>query len=461
MAPKRALLIQEMESLIGAAQEPQGLAERIRQLQEEWKTVSKGVLSDSDADWRRFHQAAERAYQPCREHFEAQAKLRQANTGKRRAILERLRAFEAAQSGDATDWRAVATVLREAPQEWRRHSPVERAASRELQKGFDAALGRLQGRLEAWHASNAEEKRSLIRQAAGLVDIEDGREATETVKRLQVQWKSIGAADRDRDLWEEFRGHCDAVFRKRQQAHIEYTESLQANKARAVALCEAAEQLSGKTGSELLEGAARISEWRAGFETVGQLPRAEERALKGRFERALERVKLSMAAQRARDKEQSRNDLLEAASRIHAYGRAVSQAAPAPAREAFKQAAETFIAGIAQWPKGGAEALAHAWSTAESAAPLEATQEKILRMLCIRSEILLDVPTPAEDQGLRREYQMQRLVERMGRGKDGPDDSPESLAIEWARGNAAEDVYQSLLARFRGALRSSRPAHHA
>ena len=224
-APKRAELIQEMESLIGAAQEPQALAERIRLLQEDWKTVSKGVLSDSDADWQRFHQAAERAYQPCREHFEAQAKLRQANAEKRKAILERLRVFEAAQSGDDADWRAFATVLREAPQEWRRYFPVERAAARDLQKEFDAAIGRLKGRLEAWHASNADEKRLLIRSAAGLVDLPDGREATEAVKRLQAQWKGRGAAapDQDRDLWEEFRGHCDAVFQKRQRAHADYT----------------------------------------------------------------------------------------------------------------------------------------------------------------------------------------------------------------------------------------------
>ncbi len=170
-APKRAELIQEMESLIGAALEPQALAERIRQLQEDWKIVSKGVLSDSDADWQRFHQAAERAYQPCREHFEAQAKLRQANAEKRKAILERLRAFEGAQSGDGADWRAFVTVLREAPQEWRRHFPVERAAARALQKEFDAAIGRLQGRLDAWHASNAEAKRLLIQRAVGLVDL--------------------------------------------------------------------------------------------------------------------------------------------------------------------------------------------------------------------------------------------------------------------------------------------------
>jgi len=459
VAPKRAELIQEMESLIGAALDPQALAERIRQLQEDWKTVSKGVLSDSDADWQRFHQAAERAYQPCHEHFEAQAKMRQANAEKRRAILERLRVFEAAHGGENADWRAFVMVLREAPQEWRRHFPVERAVARELQKEFDGAIGRLQGRLEAWQAGNAEEKRLLIRRAVGLVDLPDGREATEAVKRLQAQWKELGAAgpDQDRSLWEEFRGHCDAVFQKRQQAHTDYTASLQSNKARAMALCEEAERLAAGSGSDLLDGVAKMAEWRTAFEAVGELPRTDERALKGRFERALEHVKASIATQKARDKEQALQYLLEAASRIHAYARAVSQGAPVAGREALKLAAETYIAGVSHWPKGGVEALADAWRTAEAAEPLEAAHEKALRMLCVRSEILIDLPTPVEDQELRREYQMRRLVERMGRGGDGADDSVESLSLEWARGNStSEDVYQSLFARFRGSLRSSR-----
>ena len=206
----------------------------------------------------------------------------------------------------------------------------------------------------------------------------------------------------------------------------------------------------------MLDAAAKMAEWRAAFEAVGELPR-EERGLKGRFERALERVKASISAQKARDKERSLEDLLEAASRIHAYGRAVSQAAPVAEREALKQAAEIFIAGVSRWPKGGAEALADAWGTAAAAKPLEAAHEIALRMLCVRGEILIDLPTPVEDQELRRDYQMRRLVERMGRGNDGADDSVESLSLEWTRSNSApEEVYQSLFARFNGSLRSAR-----
>jgi hypothetical protein len=449
-APKRAALIEEMEALIGSALEPRALADRIRQLQEDWKTVSKGIVSDSDADWQRFHQAAQSAYQPCREYFEAEAKLRQANAEQRRAILERLRAFETTQSGEAVDWRAVAAVLREAPQEWRRHFPVERAPGRELQQEFDAVIGRLQSRLAAWHEHNAAEKQALIRRAEQLLALEDGREAAESVKRLQAQWKAVGAAARDqeRTLWEEFRGHCDAVFQRREQAHADYTASLQANKARAAALCGDVEELAERSGAALVEGASKLAEWRSAFEALGELPRGEERTLKVRFERALGRVQTAVSRQRASEKEQSLVDLFEAARRIHAYGWALARAAPESERDALKRAAETFIAGVSQWPRGGAEALTGAWANADAA--VHTDPETALRMLCIRREILADLPTPPQDQALRRDHQMRRLVERMGQRSEAAADEFETLALEWVRvGGVAPDTYDSLLERFR------------
>src|SRR6202023_3189917 len=125
VAPKRAELIEEMEALVGSEEAPKALADRIKRLQDEWKTISKGIVSDSEADWQRFHQASQAAYQPCREYFEAQARLRQENVEKRKAVLERLIAFEATQIGDNPDWRLIASVLTDAPKEWRRYFPVD------------------------------------------------------------------------------------------------------------------------------------------------------------------------------------------------------------------------------------------------------------------------------------------------------------------------------------------------
>ena len=451
-APKRAELIEEMESLIGSSEEPKALADRIKDLQEQWKTISKGIVSDSEADWQRFHQASQAAYQPCREYFEAQAKQRQENLKKRSGVLERVRAFETAQSGEHPDWRAIAAVLREAPLEWRRHSPVDRAAGHDLQEEFDSALGRLQAKLDAWHAQNVADKKSLIQRAQQLRAKEDGREAVDAVKHLQLKWKEVGAAPRDQEqqLWHEFREQCDAIFQKREQAHADYTAGLEASKAKAVALCEAAERAAALSGRALMEGAGKIPEWRAAFEALGELPRADQRKLHDRFERAIGLCQGQVSTQRARDRELSFTNLLEAARLIQAYGWAVAQDAAAADREALKEAAESFIAGVAQWPKGGAQTLKDAWAKAGAAAGLDAAaQENSLRMLCIRAEIIREIPTPAEDQPLRREYQVQRLVKYMGRPGEAHADDLDALSLEWVRaGPAPAATHDALLARF-------------
>jgi Domain of Unknown Function (DUF349) len=453
VAPKRAALIEEMESLIGSSEAPKALADRIKALQDDWRAMSKGVGGDSDTDWQRFHQASQTAYQPCREYFEDQAKLRHANVEKRQAVLERLRAFEMAQNGEHTDWRAVAAVLREAPQEWRRYFPIDRQAGRTVQEEFDGAIGRLQARLEAWQRQNAEEKQSLIQRAQQLCTKEDSRDAVDAVKRLQSLWKGVGPAARDQEqtLWSEFRQQCDAVYQKRQQAFAEYTAGLEANKQQAVALCEEAEQTAASAGPALLEGVGKIAQWRAAFEALGEMPRAEQRALFDRFERAVESCRARAGAQRARDHDLAHINLLEAARRIQLYGWSVLQDETSPARDTLKKSAESFIASVERWPKSGVPALEEAWESAHAGASADvAANEKSLRLLCIRAEILAERTTPAEDQGLRREYQVQRLVERMGQGEANPD-GLDSLALAWVRvGPIASATYESLLARFLG-----------
>jgi hypothetical protein len=251
-------------------------------------------------------------------------------------------------------------------------------------------------------------------------------------------------------LWEEFREQCDAVFQKRQQAYVEYAAGLETSKAQAEALCEEAEKAAVLSGAALLEGAGKIPQWRAAFEALGEMPRANQRALHDRFARALTLCQANLSRQRSRDKEQSFTDLFEAVRRIQAYGWSVAQDTALSERETLKQAAETFIAGVRQWPKGSPQTLKEAWTKAEAAAGLDAaTHEDALRTLCIRGEILADLPTPPEDQALRRDYQVKRLVQRMGQRSDADAADADALALEWARiGPVSPERHDALLGRF-------------
>jgi hypothetical protein len=451
VAPKRLELIAEMEALIGSTEEPKALAEHIKSLQQEWRTISKGIVSEVPDEWERFQRASQAAYQPCREHFEEQARQRQENLDKRTWVLQRLLAFEATQNVEEPDWRLLASVLLEAPQEWRRHFPVERETGRAVQEQFDVAIRRLQAKLDAWYERNAGDKQSLIKRARHLLTQEDGREAIDAVKRLQFLWKETGPVPhaQSQSLWNEFREVCDSVYQKRQQAFAEYTHALEANKLKAVALCEAVEKVSASSGAPLLEAAAKTSEWRAAFDALDEMPRTEARGLQDRFERALELCKVRMAQQKVRDSEQSFTNLFEAARRVRAYEWTLLRDAESADREKL-QAAESFIESVQQWPKGGLKALSGILANAGASPDGDlAAREKALRTLCVRCEIHVETATPSEDEALRREYQVQRLLKGMGRGISVDEGEWEEMALEWIRiGAVAPDLYESLWERF-------------
>lgn len=450
VAPKRVELMEEMESLVGATLEPPVLAERIKGLQEEWRTLSKGAGENVEADWQRFQQAAQLAFQPCREYFEAQALLRQENLQRREALLARLMTFEAEHDWEHPDWRTVITALRDSKQQWRRYSPVERAAGKALQDRFTAVSLNLQNRLDGEYTRNVTAKRLLIERAKRLAAGEDSRLAVDEVKDLQREWRHVGQVPRDEDLrlWEEFRQHCDAVFQKRQQDFVEYTAGLEANKSKAITLCEELERIAALRDHELLEGAKSLAELHLASEAIGELPRGVARELRGRFERALERCEKAVAHQKMRAAERIWTDLFEAANRVRAYRLGFARNADTVDVDALRQSVHDYIASVTRWPKRGLEAIKAALDT--PGVPDVTANETALRTLCIRAEILTERTTPVEDQALRRQYQVQRLIQVMGQGITADKSQLDTLAIEWIGvGPVDEATYLQLLTRFK------------
>jgi hypothetical protein len=451
VTPKRAELIEEMESLIDASLDPPALADRIKSLQDEWRALSKGASLDPalEADWQRFHDAAQKAYQPCSEYFAAQALIREENLRHRDALLAKLTAFEAAHNWEQADWRLVSQTLRETKQQWRDYSPVDHKAGKQQQTAFTALIASLQSRLDAEYARNLKQKESLIERARALLAGDDVRKAIDAIKDLQQKWQAVGPVPREADqrLWAEFRRHADAVFQKRQQASAAYTAGLEDNKAQAIALCEQIEQIAALEGTELLARAEALGGLRSAFEALGELPRAESRELRNRLDRGLDRCAKSIARQHARDAERSWHDLFEAANHVRAYRLAAARGL-ASLLDTLKEAAETCIASVPRWPEGGLDILKQGLAAEHSAD--FAANEATLRMLCIRAEVLTDTPTPPEDQALRREYQLQRLVKSMGQGLRADETQLDAMAIEWVRVGPVDDAgYEPLLQRFR------------
>jgi len=331
-----------------------------------------------------------------------------------------------------------------------RRAPVDAQAAKPQQERFSALGARLQERVDAEYARNRSQKESLIERARQLLASDGGRKAVDGIKELQQAWRTVGPVPRELDqrLWEKFRGHCDAVFQKRQQESAAHASGLENNKTQAIALCERIEGIAALEGEALLAGAATVAEVRRAFDGLGEFPRADTRALRNRLDRALERYDKALARQRARDAEHGWNELFEAARHVRAYRLAVARGLEPAQLDTLKQAADSALGGAARSSRQGIDALRHALARTQ---PEDlAANERALRTLCVRAEILVDAATPAEDQALRRDYQLQRLVQRMGQGVRADDTQLDGMTIEWMSvGPVEETVYEQLVRRFR------------
>jgi hypothetical protein len=452
-APKRAALLDRMRALVGASIAPQQLAQHIRKLQQEWRTVNAGTAEQDAAEHQQFRELANKAFEPCAAHFAAQSAQRSTNRAQRESILARLAAFTSSLEGkDPIDWRLVATVLSEARREWRKFAPVDQDVAAALQARFRAALDELGGRLDGEYQRNIAAKSELIARAAALLALPDVRSAIDGAKQLQRDWTATGIVPhaRDKALWEEFRRHCNAVFERSAQEHAAQAAALGSNVERAGALAGELERIASLEGSALREGFKGVDAIIADFETL-ELPRAQASGLTRRFQRALEHCAQRRDQDRAQASQRTTDGLFDAAAAVRAYAVLRADGATEEALALQGDVVVVALAGLESAPRAARLGLEKHWSkVTATAAPFDlAANALALRLLCVRAEIAAGRETPDEDQGLRREHQLKRLLASRNLGADtGPEDNA-ALLLEWLlTGPVAPELELALRARF-------------
>ena len=447
--PKQQQLIDEMQALTESQDNPEALASKIRRLQDQWKSLSKG--SQDQQLWEVFHKLAEQAYQPCKVYYEQKSEVRRTNIEKRRTLVSQLNDYVSAQPWEddgakSIDWKLTEKLIGAAIKEWQSYAPTDRDANKPVQKKFDRLLDNLRSKLAAHQQVNAERKQQLITQVDALLETSDKRAATEKVKHLQAQWQKVGVVPRKQEqkLWRLFRASCDAVFAQRQQQSVEFKAELNTHKAAAETLTQEIKTLTQLSGKELLDARARVTECKREFSAVGNLPKTAAVALNQHFHSAITAFDTAIGNQLTLAKAQLWENLFTASDMIR-----LSQiSTDATESDSLLQQAKDFIDGVEQWPKNGRQGLDDKIALGRSLSSTDEHQ-KALKLLCIRAEILVDQDTPAEDRALRMEYQVSRLQQGFGQNSSPNGVRIQDLILEWiSSGPVATDIYKPLLKRF-------------
>lgn len=447
VTPKKEALINQMQALATSNIAPENLATKIHELQDSWKEVSKGVQQQDDELWQQFQQASAVAYAPCKEFFEVQAAEREKNLTKRRELVSQLQQYLQGYDFANAVWKDVEQTLKTARAEWQTYWPVPRKAGNDLQKEFENLMEQLFGKITSEYESNKNAKQGLIEQAETLVNAADARAATETIKKLQAQWKSIGKSwhKEDQQLWQEFRKHCDAVFALRNQVFEAAKEERQAITAQAEQLIEQLNQFTTQTLEQLNAAKTEIESIKAEFVTL-DLPKEVAKALQNKFNASLAAIATKRDSARSQAEEQSWTDLFNAINALREYELAVIAQTASDKLDAQKANLETLIANTPRWPTGTLNLVQQRLIKADAITSADqVTNTEQLHTLTIRAEILAGKESPAEDKQVRMAYQVKQMQQGFGQR----DNSFDPLVLEWvALGGVTTSVYSQLLARF-------------
>ena len=448
VVPKKESLVAAMESLVGADMPPDALATKIKNLQDEWKELAQSGNERQEDLWKRFSEAADKAYEPCKAYFKDLSALRKSNLEKRKGLVQQLQDYQRNNDWDNADWRQVEKILRTARQEFHSYAPVERGANKPLLAAFDDTMSAIQSKLQAEFDKNKLAKERLITQAETLTDSADLNQAIETIKRLQTQWKTIGHCqykDNER-LWKAFRKHCDNVFAKKEAVAAEQNAVLNGNLAQANRVIESLKKLTALNGEEFLATRAEKDQLKLAFREVGELPAKVDKAVQRNFMQVLDAYDSKVKQQLLSADQDAWRSLFSINAELNAYQLAAqshSQDAPA-----LKETVVGHIDECVRWPEGGLAKIKRKLEGAPEGTLDRSLEdnEKALHLLCIRAEIQAGIESPSADKAKRMEYQVNLLKKGLGQATAA---SPQSLALEWVDvGPVPGKIYDVLFQRF-------------
>ena len=129
-------LCEKMEAL-RTADDPEAIARRIHELQEQWRQAADVPRAQGEVLWRRFKAVHDELWARCEAHFAAQASARVENLAKKTTLCERAEAL-----ADSTNWLQTAEAIKGLQAEWKTIGPVTRGQEKAIWERFRAACDR-------------------------------------------------------------------------------------------------------------------------------------------------------------------------------------------------------------------------------------------------------------------------------------------------------------------------------
>jgi hypothetical protein len=440
--PKKQDLHRKMSELAEKPLPPPEQIKAIQSLQAQWRELKGGGTEEEQKIWEAFRTASDKAYEPCKVHFEQQKELRAENLKQKEKICEELEKFHASYDWDNPDWKAIDKILGKAKIDFFRFSPIDHKKRDGIKKRYQEAIKPLIEKLRPEQQKNEAECQRLIKKAKELEQLEDLQQAIQQAKGLQQQWKNIGITrpKENQKLWEQFRESCNTIFARRNQERDQFREQLQQEINKAEQICSEIEKLSSLNDETLRESQPTYQKLRQDFLGIHPLKKDKQKKLFNRFYKACDRYQAQVAGIQKRQRQASLKEALRRASLCDQLELGADIAPISSEWENLSSLPGHLEQSLSERYRKACQI--HRGETDNNTA----NNEKNRRLILIQLEILLEKPTPEEDRGLRMEYQLQQLSHKGLAGQTIDKKQQINKLIEqWIASSAPDASQQAVL----------------
>ena len=192
-----------------------GITQKIKELQAEWKTIGFAPQKMNTAIFERFRAGGDAFFEKKNAFFKDLKEELNTNLAKKKALVEKAESLMESQ-----EWRSTGDALINLQKQWKEIGTVPRKYSEDLWKRFTTACDHFFEARQAATAdvrneekANKEQKLGIIEQLKQLSETE-GENIIAQVKELQQKWSEVGHVPfRDKEtLYKEYRALCDKIY---------------------------------------------------------------------------------------------------------------------------------------------------------------------------------------------------------------------------------------------------------
>ncbi|NVJ88103.1 MAG: DUF349 domain-containing protein [Flavobacteriaceae bacterium] len=289
-------IIQQAEALV-EEKDVNVAAKKLQDLHKAWKEdIGPVAIEMREEIWKKFSAATKKIHDRRHEYYKEMRSKVQEITEKKLEVIEAIRNYDFSNNKTHNDWQNSIKEIETLRKKYFDAGKLPYSKSEDVWQKFKAATKRFNSAKNAFYKKekgeqqdNLKEKLALIEIAESLKDSTDWEETTNTMKKIQSDWKKIGHVPRkfSDEIWKKFKAACNHYFDRYHQQKNAFSKEQQDVVDAKKEFLEKLKNTKKATEDSLKKA---INDWSA----IGTLPR-KYRHLDSKFNKQIDTLSSNLS----------------------------------------------------------------------------------------------------------------------------------------------------------------------